>query len=205
MMAPAAASARQAKDAMPLMASTASMPSSDLLRSALQLILPTCAWRSPRWTPWFTCEAQAENVVCLSLISTDCRGYPQRRNSARAGELITAVELPAQTFLAHSTYRKVRDRASYAFALVSVAAALDMKDGLIGDVRIALGGVAHKAWRALKAEAVLRGKGATPENFRAAAEAELAEAKPLSHNAFKVELAKRTITAVLQELSERIA
>jgi xanthine dehydrogenase YagS FAD-binding subunit len=72
-------------------------------------------------------------------------------------------------------------------------------------VRIALGGVAHKAWRALKAEAVLRGKAATPENFRAAAEAELAEAKPLSHNAFKVELAKRTITAVLQELSEGIA
>jgi xanthine dehydrogenase YagS FAD-binding subunit len=121
------------------------------------------------------------------------------------GELITGVELPAQTFLAHSTYRKVRDRASYAFALVSVAAALDIKDGIIGDVRIALGGVAHKPWRALKAEAVLRGKAATPENFRTAAEAELVEAKPLTHNAFKVELAKRTISAVLQELAEEIA
>ena len=118
------------------------------------------------------------------------------------GELITAVELPAQPFLAHSTYRKVRDRASYAFALVSVAAALDIKDGIIAQARVALGGVAPKPWRALKAEAALHGKSATPENFLAAAEAELAEARPLPHNAFKVELAKRTIAAVLQELAE---
>lgn len=121
------------------------------------------------------------------------------------GELIIAVELPAQPFLAHSTYRKVRDRASYAFALVSVAAALDIKDGIIARARIALGGVAPKPWRALKAEAALHGKGATPENFLAAAEAELAEARPLPHNAFKVELAKRTIAAVLQELAEERA
>jgi xanthine dehydrogenase YagS FAD-binding subunit len=130
---------------------------------------------------------------------------PNVETALEPGELITAVELPAQAFLTHSTYRKVRDRASYAFALVSVAAAVDIKDGVIGDVRIALGGVAHKPWRALKAETVLRGKTATPENFRAAAEAELAEAKPLTHNAFKVELAKRTISAVLQELAEETA
>jgi xanthine dehydrogenase YagS FAD-binding subunit len=121
------------------------------------------------------------------------------------GELIVALELPAQTFMAHSTYRKVRDRASYAFALVSVAAIMDIQDGLVGDVKIALGGVAHKPWRALKAEAFLRGKAATLENFRDAAETELAEAKPLTHNAFKVELAKRTLSAALQELAEEIA
>jgi xanthine dehydrogenase YagS FAD-binding subunit len=126
---------------------------------------------------------------------------PEVETVLEPGELITAVDLPAQSFLAHSTYRKVRDRASYAFALVSVAAALDIKNGSVGDVRIALGGVAHKPWRALKAEAALRGQAATPENFRVAAEAELAEAKPLLHNAFKVELAKRTITVVLEELA----
>jgi xanthine dehydrogenase YagS FAD-binding subunit len=130
---------------------------------------------------------------------------PNVETVLQSGELITAVELPARTFFANSTYRKVRDRASYAFALVSVAAALDTKDGLIANVRIALGGVAHKPWRALKAEAELHGKAATPENFTAAAEAELADAKPLTHNAFKVELAKRTISAVLQQLAEEIA
>jgi xanthine dehydrogenase YagS FAD-binding subunit len=130
---------------------------------------------------------------------------PNVETALEVGELITAVDLPARSFLAHSTYRKVRDRASYAFALVSVAAALEMRDGVIGDVRIALGGVAHKPWRAWDAEAMLRGKTATLENFTAAAEAELAEAKPLLHNSFKVELAKRTIAAVLQELAEEIA
>jgi xanthine dehydrogenase YagS FAD-binding subunit len=118
------------------------------------------------------------------------------------GELIVAVELPALPVAKRSTYRKVRDRASYAFALVSVAAALDVEGATVKDVRLAMGGVAHKPWRALKAEAALRGKPATAENFRAAAEAELAEAKPLSYNAFKIELAARTITAVLQELLE---
>lgn len=130
---------------------------------------------------------------------------PQIETVLEPGELIIAVELPPQTFLAHSTYRKVRDRASYAFALVSVAAALDINDGSIRDVRIALGGVAHKPWRAFKAEIALRNQAATQENFRAAAQAELAEAKPLYGNAFKVELAKRTITAVLQELAEGLA
>ena len=117
------------------------------------------------------------------------------------GELITAVELPAAPIAVNSVYRKVRDRASYAFALVSVAAALDMHNGRIADVRIALGGVAPKPWRARIAEAALRGGSADEAAFRAAAEAELAEAKPLRDNAFKIELAKRTITAVLKELA----
>jgi len=127
---------------------------------------------------------------------------PHIETALSPGELIIAVELPALSFAKHSTYRKVRDRASYSFALVSVAAALDQEKGTIKDVRLALGGVAHKPWRAFKAEEALRGKASAPENFRAAAEAELAEAKPLRDNAFKIELAARTITAVLQELAE---
>jgi xanthine dehydrogenase YagS FAD-binding subunit len=117
------------------------------------------------------------------------------------GELITAVELPAGGLAAHSTYRKVRDRASYAFALVSVAAALDVTDGCVSDVRLAVGGVAHKPWRATRAEAFLKGGPASIEAFRAAAEAELADARPLNDNVFKIELAARTITAVLAELA----
>ncbi len=119
------------------------------------------------------------------------------------GELITAVELPALAFATRSTYRKVRDRASYAFAFVSVAAALDVgANGVVRDVRLALGGVAHKPWRARIAEAALRGEAATEESFRAAAEAELADAAGLRHNAFKIELAKRTIVATLSQLVE---
>ena len=129
-------------------------------------------------------------------------GRPDLETTLEPGELITAVELPALPFAARSTYRKVRDRASYAFALVSVAAALDVaEDGTVRDVRLALGGVAHKPWRARAAEAALRGQPATEASFHAAAEAELADAAPLAHNAFKVELAKRTITAVLAELT----
>ena len=119
----------------------------------------------------------------------------------RPGELIAAVELPALPLAGNSTYRKVRDRASYAFALVSVAAALEVEGGTVKDVRLALGGVAHKPWRASTAEAALRGRPATAESFRAAAEAELAEARPLRDNGFKIELARRTIVAVLEELA----
>jgi xanthine dehydrogenase YagS FAD-binding subunit len=95
----------------------------------------------------------------------------------------------------------VRDRASYAFALVSVAAALQLDGERIEDVRIALGGVAHKPWRAWKAEAALRNGPATEQAFRAAAIAELADAKPLRDNSFKVELATRTLIAVLGDLA----
>ena len=126
---------------------------------------------------------------------------PDVETALAPGELITAVTLPAMPFAARSTYRKVRDRASYAFALVSVAAALDLDGDRVRDVRIALGGVAHKPWRALKAEASLRGGPATEGAFRAAADLELADAAPLRDNGFKVELAARTIVAVLGELT----
>ena len=119
------------------------------------------------------------------------------------GDLITEVYLPPLPFARRSTYRKVRDRASYAFALLSVAAALDVADGAVRDVRIALGGVAHQPWRALRAEAALRDGPATDAAFTTAAEAELAAAQPLRDNGFKVPLAIRTIVAVLRDLAAR--
>jgi xanthine dehydrogenase YagS FAD-binding subunit len=125
---------------------------------------------------------------------------PERDTVLDHGELITAVELPPLPWAVRSRYRKVRDRASYAFALVSVAAAVDVEDGVVRDVRIALGGVAHKPWRAREAEATLRGAPATLEVFRAAADAELAEARPLPGNAFKVPLARNTIASTLLSL-----
>jgi xanthine dehydrogenase YagS FAD-binding subunit len=127
---------------------------------------------------------------------------PERDMTLEHGELITAVDLPPLDFAYNSKYRKVRERASYAFALVSVAAALDVEDGVVRDVRLALGGVAHKPWRATKAEEALRGEPAGEENFRAAAEIELEDARPLRENAFKVPLARNVITRTLLELSE---
>ncbi|GHH09535.1 oxidoreductase [Sphingomonas glacialis] len=126
---------------------------------------------------------------------------PERDTELQPGELIVSVALPALPFAAHSTYRKVRDRASYAFALVSVAAALETENGTIKEVRIALGGVAHKPWRAFKAEAALRGQVPSEANVRAAAELELADVAGLRDNGFKIELAKRAIVATLAELS----
>jgi xanthine dehydrogenase YagS FAD-binding subunit len=129
---------------------------------------------------------------------------PERDTVLEPGELITAVILPPVA--GRSTYRKVRDRASYAFALVSVAAVLDLgADGKIRDVRLALGGVAHKPWRAVTAEAALRGSMPTQAAIRAAAEAELADAVPLRDNGFKIELAKRAIVAVLTDLAGDVA
>jgi xanthine dehydrogenase YagS FAD-binding subunit len=127
---------------------------------------------------------------------------PERDTVLQHGELITAVDLPPLEWAARSRYRKVRDRASYAFALVSVAAALDVADGVVRDVRLALGGVAHKPWRASAAEAALRGAPATEASFRAAAEAELADARPLSGNAFKVPLARNLIVRTMMDLAE---
>ena len=127
---------------------------------------------------------------------------PERDTTLEHGELITAVDLPPLDFAYNSKYRKVRERASYAFALVSVAAALDVNDGVVCDVRLALGGVAHKPWRATKAEEALRGEPAGEVTFRAAAEIELEDARPLRENAFKVPLARNVITRTLLELSE---
>ena len=127
---------------------------------------------------------------------------PQRDTVLEHGDLITEVELPSSSLAAHSMYRKVRDRASYAFALVSVAAALEVAGGVVRDVRIALGGVAHKPWRATRAEDVLRGGPATAEAFGRAADAELAYAEPLEQNAFKVPLARNVIVRTLSDLAE---
>lgn len=126
---------------------------------------------------------------------------PDLETTLQPGELITGIGVPSLPFARHSRYRKVRDRASYAFALVSVAAALEVEDGVVTQVRLALGGVAPRPWRALAAEHVLLGAPATRESFREAAEAELASAHGLHYNTFKIELAKRTITSVLAEMS----
>jgi len=144
--------------------------------------------------------ASGGRVVPLTDLHRLPGDHPEIETVLEPGELITAVELPALPLARRSTYRKVRDRASYAFALVSVAAALEVRGDTVEDVRIALGGVATRPWRAWKAEAALRGAPATEASFRAVAEAELAEARPLRDNGFKVELAARTITAVLGEL-----
>ncbi|GAB2565565.1 FAD binding domain-containing protein [Spirosoma areae] len=123
---------------------------------------------------------------------------PEKDTNLMHGELITAIELPKDNFANTSYYLKVRDRASYAFALVSVAAALETEGNKIKQVRIAMGGVAHKPWRALKAEQMLVGKEATEANFKLAANAEMAGANPLVHNKFKVELGSRSIVLALQ-------
>lgn len=127
---------------------------------------------------------------------------PHIETVLHAGELVTAVELPPASAAArNSDYRKVRDRSSYAFALVSVAGGLDVTEGKITEVRIAMGGVAARPWRATRAEAALLGRAATPETFRAAAQEELAAAQPLDGNGFKIGLAERTIAAVLTALA----
>ena len=126
---------------------------------------------------------------------------PERETELLAGELITAVELPTMPFAVNATYRKVRDRASFAFALVSLAAALEVEDGAVKNVRLALGGVAHKPWRATRAEALLQGAPATEASFARAADGELESAVGLRHNNFKIELARRVMVHALRELS----
>jgi len=128
---------------------------------------------------------------------------PERDTNLKPDELIIAVDLPAMPFATRSHYLKVRDRASYAFALVSVAAALDLDPNKqIKAARVALGGVAHKPWRANAAEKKLIGQEANEKTFRAAAEAELAPAKGYKYNSFKIELAKRAIIRALSTVAE---
>ncbi len=122
---------------------------------------------------------------------------PERDNELAAGDLVVSVFVPNPPFKKHQSYIKVRDRASYAFALVSVAACLDVKEGIINAASIALGGVSHKPWRATAAEAFLAGKVDNEFNFREAAKLAVAEAKALPGNAFKVKLAEKTIVAAL--------
>jgi xanthine dehydrogenase YagS FAD-binding subunit len=122
---------------------------------------------------------------------------PQRDTNLEHGELIVAVELPPSRFAGNSHYLKVRDRASYAFALVAVAAALELNGNTIRQARVVLGSVAHKPWRSREAEAVLAGQSVTDTTFQRAADAALREARPLAHNAYKVELAKRAVVRAL--------
>jgi xanthine dehydrogenase YagS FAD-binding subunit len=124
---------------------------------------------------------------------------PDRDTNLNADELITAIELPAKGFSANYTYLKIRDRLSYAFALVSVAAALEIDGGAIKEARLALGGVAHKPWRDDTAEAALAGRAPDEAAFRQAADVLLRGAKGLAHNAFKIELARRTVVRALTQ------
>ena len=124
---------------------------------------------------------------------------PQRDSNLNPNEIITAVELPARGFAANYSYLKIRDRLSYAFALVSVAAALELDGDSIKDARLALGGVAHRPWRDPAAEAALRGKAANSATFEHAADLLLREAKGFAHNTFKIDLARRVIVRALTQ------
>jgi xanthine dehydrogenase YagS FAD-binding subunit len=130
---------------------------------------------------------------------------PHRETALPPGALITGVTLPAAPVAANSRYRKVRERASYAFAIGSIAAALDVRDGVVHEVRLAFGAVASRPWRAREAERLLTGGPASAEAFAAAADAELAAAEPLADNAYKVTLLRNLVVAVLTELAEETA
>ncbi len=124
---------------------------------------------------------------------------PERDTNLAPGEIIVSVDLPESRFPQHYTYLKLRDRLSYAFALVSVAAALELDGDTVKTARLALGGVAHKPWRNREAEALLEGRPATRESFQAAADLIVAEAKPQSENGFKIDLARRAIVRGLEQ------
>jgi xanthine dehydrogenase YagS FAD-binding subunit len=124
---------------------------------------------------------------------------PQRDTNLAPDEIVTAVELPAQGFASNYTYLKIRDRHSYAFALVSVAVGLEMDGNGIRRARLALGGVAHKPWRDQSAEAALEGQAADPAVFARAAELLLRDARGFGHNTFKIDLARRAIIRALTQ------
>jgi xanthine dehydrogenase YagS FAD-binding subunit len=148
-------------------------------------------------------SANGGRVVALEELHRLPGVEPHRDTVLEPGELITAVELPPLPFATRSAYRKVRERASFSFAIVSVAAALDVVDGVVREARLALGGVAHKPWRCRAAEAVLLGRPATAETFARAADEELADARPLRDNGHKVPIARNTICTVLADLAAR--
>jgi xanthine dehydrogenase YagS FAD-binding subunit len=127
---------------------------------------------------------------------------PNVDTNLRPDEIVIAVELPAQGFATNYSYLKIRDRLSYAFALVSIAAALELEGGTIKHARLALGGVAHKPWRDAAAEAALKGEAPNEENFRRAADVLLREARGFEHNAFKIDLARRGIIRALTQAAQ---
>lgn len=143
-----------------------------------------------------------ERTIPLSEFHRLPGDTPHIDTNLGADEIITSIDLPAKGYANNYTYMKLRDRASYAFALVSVAAALDMEGDTIKEARIALGGVAHKPWRKPEAEAMLAGQPATKENFQKVANAYIEGAKGYGENDFKIELAKRAIVRALQQALE---
>ena len=140
-----------------------------------------------------------ERVIAFADFHRLPGDVPQRDSNLGSDEIIIAVELPAQRFAANYSYLKIRDRLSYAFALVSVAAALELDGDSIKDARLALGGVAHKPWRDPEAEAALRGQVANPATFERAADLLLRDAKGFAHNTFKIDLARRVIVRALTQ------
>ena len=144
-----------------------------------------------------------ERVISLAELYRLPGDHPERETTLAPGDLVTAVEVPPLSFATRSLYLKVRDRASFAFALTSSAVALDVADKTVRDARVALGGVGTIPWRSREAEQVLRGKPATLATYRAAADAALAAAVPRRHNAFKIELARRTLVRALLRLETR--
>ncbi|MFF5336444.1 FAD binding domain-containing protein [Streptomyces sp. NPDC013181] len=130
---------------------------------------------------------------------------PHMETALPAGALVTGITLPPAPVAAHSRYRKVRERASYAFAIGSVAAALDVREGTVREVRLAFGAVASRPWRARTAERALTGGPADPAAFAAAADAELAAARPLPRNGYKVALTRNLVVSVLTRLTEEAA
>lgn len=171
-----------------------------------------------------TCIAVHPSDMCVALVALDATvvvssakgsrripfnefhrlpgSTPQKDNTLQRGELITAVEVPDNAaFVKNVLYTKIRDRASYAFALVSVAAALDLKENIIQNVRLAMGGVAHKPWRLTGAENFLKGKTATIANFQQAASIAMKDAKAYGYNNFKLTLAPNTIVETLKTLT----
>lgn len=172
-----------------------------------------------------SCVATHPSDMCVALVALDAIVHLESSKGTRTlplvdlhrlpgdrpdletvmapGELITAVALPRLSVARRSSYRKVRDRSSYAFALVSVAAALEIGDAVITDVRLALGGVGTTPWRAWQLEDMLRGQPVSDELFRTAAALEFTDARPLRDNGFKIDLARRTIVAVLAGLARQ--
>jgi xanthine dehydrogenase YagS FAD-binding subunit len=142
---------------------------------------------------------QGERVIALNDFHTLPGDTPQRDTTLEPGELITAIDLPASPFAAHSHYLKIRDRASYAFALVSVAAAIDLDGGTVREIRLALGGVAHKPWRPVEAEQALQGKALDSTALENAAALAVRDARPLAHNGFKIELARRAVIRAIRK------
>ena len=141
---------------------------------------------------------RGDRAIALADFHRLPEDMPQRDTTLQPGELVVAVDLPPDGFASHAHYLKLRDRASYAFALVSVAAALDVRDGIVRDAALALGGVAHKPWRRAEAEARLVGRAPSDEAFGDAAVVLLKDARPASRNGFKLALARRAIVRALQ-------